>query len=66
MALWHIFFLGWRTPSAAVQLTGDGIGDVAQLFLLFLKVLGGCCCGVLIKPIGGFLDGFQELVVLSV
>lgn len=50
---WHV--------AAAVQFAGDGVGDVAELLLLLLKVFGRGCRGVLLEPLSGFFDGFKEL-----
>lgn len=52
---------GWRHFTATVQFTRDGIGDVAELLLLLLEVLGRRGGGVLFEPLGGFFDGVKEL-----
>ena len=49
-----------------VHLGRDGVGDVRQLLLLLLKVLGGGVRGVLLEPLRGFLDGLQDLYIMSV
>lgn len=46
---------------ALVHLGGDGVGNIGQLLLLLLEVLGGCSGAVLLKPGGGLLDGLENL-----
>lgn len=58
-------FRGWRL-AAPIQFTSDGVGDVAELLLLLLEVLGRGGRAVLLKPFGGFLDGVKKLEQLSV
>lgn len=48
--------------STLVHLGGDGVGDVGQLLLLFLKVLGGGVGAVLLEPLGSLLDSVKNLV----
>lgn len=54
------------TASATVHLGGDGVGDVGQLLLLLLKVLGIGLGAVLLQPVDGLLDGVEKLSRLSV
>lgn len=63
MPTWLVVVLRrWRLASgAAVQFARDGIGHIAELLLLLLKVLRRGRGAVLLKPIGGFFDSFQEL-----
>lgn len=51
---------------AAVQLAGDRVGNVRELLLLLLKVLGGSGGGVVLEPVVDLLDGVQDglLVIL--
>lgn len=50
------------TASATgVELAGDGIGDVGQLLLLLLKVLGGGSGTVLIEPLGSLFNSVEKL-----
>lgn len=51
--------------SALVHLGGDGVGDVGQLLLLLLKVLGGGVSAVLLEPLGGLLDSVEDLGMLA-
>ncbi len=51
--------LGARTTR--VQFAGDGVGHVRELLLLLLEVLGRGRGGVLIEPLGSFLDGIDNL-----
>jgi len=50
------------TTSASVELGGDGVGDVGQLLLLLFEIFGVGGGGVLFEPVGGFLDGFEDLL----
>jgi hypothetical protein len=50
------------TTLTTVHLAGDGVGDVAELLLLLLKVLSSGISGVLFDPVLGFFDGFEELL----
>lgn len=50
------------TASGAVKLAGDGVGDVGQLLLLLLEVLGFGGGSVLLEPLVGLLDGVQDLL----
>lgn len=52
------------TTGRAVELAGDGVGDVGQLLLLLLEVLGLRGGGVLLEPVAGLLDGVQNLLRL--
>jgi hypothetical protein len=54
------------TASAAVKLAGDGVGDVAELLLLLVKVLGGSLSGVVVEPVLGLLDSIENLFTMSV
>ena len=49
------------STSRLVELASDGVGNVGQLLLLLLEVLGGRGGGVLLEPVSGLLDGLQEL-----
>lgn len=49
------------TASAAVKLAGDGVGNVAELLLLLIEVLGGSIGGVVIEPVLGLLDSVKDL-----
>lgn len=54
-------------PSRAVKLAGNWIGNIGQLFLLLLELLGGGGSGVLLEPLGGLLNGVQDsLLVLLI
>lgn len=44
-----------------VHLGGDGVGDVGQLLLLLLEVLGSGLSAVLIEPLGSLLDSVEDL-----
>lgn len=55
---------GWHI-AAAIKLAGDGVCDIAQLLLLLLEVLHRGVFGVLLKPICGLLNSFQELRSIS-
>lgn len=46
---------------ALVHLGGDGVGNVGQLLLLLLKVLGGGLGAVLLEPLSGLLDSLEDL-----
>ncbi len=51
-----------RSTGTAVQFAGDGIGDITEFLFLLFEVFGcGCRC-VFFEPVGGFFDGFEELV----
>ena len=52
--------------AAPIQFTRDGVGHVAELLLLLLKVLRRGRGAVFLKPFRGFLDGVKELEQLSV
>lgn len=60
-----LIVLATRSSGTGIQLAGDGVGDVAQLLLLLLEILGLSVLGVLLKPVGGFLDGFEKLDCVS-
>jgi hypothetical protein len=60
-----LVILGTRSPGTSIQLAGDRVGDIAQLFLLLLEILGRGVLSVLIKPVSGFLDGFEKLEYVS-
>ena len=47
--------------STLVHLGSDGVGDVGQLLLLLLKVLGGGVGAVLLEPLGSLLDSVKNL-----
>lgn len=51
---------------ATVHLGGDGVGNVGQLLLLLLEVLGRGSGGVLLEPVLRLLDGIENLVCVSV
>jgi hypothetical protein len=57
----RLVVLATRSSGTSIQFAGDGVGDIAQLLLLLLKILGLSVLGVLLKPVGGFLDGFEKL-----
>ena len=61
MEITLLFLLAPRSTARAVHLGSDGIGNVGQLLLLFLKVLSGSVRPILVKPLGGLLDGIQNL-----
>lgn len=52
--------------SGAVKLAGDGVGDVGQLLLLLLEILGFRGGRILLEPLVGLLDGVKNLLTLSV
>ena len=58
-----VFFFGatFLRHASAVQFARDRVSDVAQLFLLLVKVLGRGRVCVFFHPVDGFLDGFHEL-----
>jgi hypothetical protein len=60
-----LIVLATRSSGTGIQLAGDGVGDVAQLLLLLLEILGLSVLGVLLKPVGGFLDRFEKLDCVS-
>jgi hypothetical protein len=47
--------------STLVHLGGDGVGNVGQLLLLLLKVLGGGVGAVLLEPLSSLLNSFKDL-----
>lgn len=47
--------------STLVHLGGDGVGDVGQLLLLLLKVLGAGVGAVLLKPLSSLLNSLKDL-----
>jgi hypothetical protein len=49
------------TSCLAVKLAGDGVCDIRELLLLFLEIFGGGSSGVLVEPVGGFLDSLEKL-----
>lgn len=51
--------------STLVHLGGDGVGDVGQLLLLFLKVLRGGVGAVLLEPLSSLLNSLKNLVDTS-
>jgi hypothetical protein len=54
------------TTGRAVELGGDGVGDIGQLLELLVKVLRGSRDGVLLEPVLDLLDGVLDglLVVI--
>lgn len=54
------------TASAAVKLTGDGVGNVAEFLLLLIEVLGGSIGGIVVEPVLDLLDGVKNLLLMSV
>jgi len=52
------------TASAAVKLAGDGVGNVAELLLLLIEVLGGSIGGVVVEPVLDLLDGVKNSVLV--
>jgi hypothetical protein len=61
-----VIVVGHATGTASVELGGDGVGDIAQLLLLLVKVLGDGGGGVLLEPVLSLLDSLEKslLVVL--
>ena len=57
----RLIILTTRPTSTSIQLASYGVCDVRQLLLLFLEVFGGCGGGVLLEPVGGFLDSLEKL-----
>lgn len=51
--------------SVLVHLGGDGVGDVGQLLLLLLEVLGGGVSAVLLEPLSSLLNSLKDLVQTS-
>lgn len=51
--------------SRAIELAGNGVGDVGELLPLLLEVLGGGSGSVLLQPVGNLLDGVENLEKLS-
>ena len=49
------------TTGTLVHLGGDGVGDVGQLLLLLIEVLGGGVSAVLLEPLGSLLDSLEDL-----
>lgn len=47
--------------AAAVELARDGVGDVAELLLLLVEVLGVGGGTVGLEPLGGLFDGLEKL-----
>lgn len=56
-----LVILATRGTTRAVELAGDGVGDVGQLLLLLLKVLGRGSGSVLLEPLSSLLDGVNDL-----
>jgi hypothetical protein len=52
--------------SSAVELGGDGVGDVGQLLELLVEVLGGSLSVVLAHPVLSLLDGLEERLLVIV
>ena len=50
---------------ALVHLGRDGVGNVGELLLLLLKVLGGGLGAVLLEPLSGLLDSLEDLNSVS-
>lgn len=48
--------------TAAVKFAGDGVGNVRQLLLLLLKVLGSGGSRVLLEPVSGLLNSVKDLI----
>lgn len=61
-----VIIVGHASSTAAVKLAGDGVGDVAELLLLLVKVLGGGRGGIIVEPVLGLLDGIEDLFAMSV
>jgi hypothetical protein len=61
-----VVVVGHATGTASVKLGGDGVGDIAQLLLLLVEVLGNGGGSVLLKPVLGLLDSLEKslLVIL--
>ena len=66
MTRWRVVV--WHSASttgttAAIELAGNWVGDVAELLLLLVEVL--CVCGstVLVEPVLSLLDGFEKLIM---
>lgn len=49
--------------STLVHLGSDGVGDVGQLLLLLLKVLGGGVGAVLLEPLSSLLNSLKNLLL---
>ena len=61
-----LWLLGLWSTRTSVHFAGDRVSDVAQLLLLLFEVLGRGGGAVLIHPVLGFFDGFEELCGLLV
>lgn len=61
----ELSILALLTASALVHLGSNGVSDVGQLLLLLLEVLGVSLGAVLLKPLGGLLDGVENLLLLA-
>jgi hypothetical protein len=61
----RLVVLATRSSGTSIQLASDGVGDIAQLLLLLLEIFGLGVLGVLLKPVGGFLDSFEKLDCVS-
>lgn len=52
--------------AATIQLAGNWVCDIRELLLLLLDVLACGGSGVGVEPVGGLLDGLQDLADLLV
>jgi hypothetical protein len=64
VAGWLLVTSWWS--ASGVKLAGNGVGDLAELLSLLLKVFGGGGGGVLLEPLGGFLNGLEKLELVLV
>jgi hypothetical protein len=55
-----------RRRSTAVQLGGNGVGNVLDLLEFLLEVISGSRLTLRVDPIGGLLDGVQERLLVIV
>ena len=60
VVVWHSTSTTGTT--AAIELAGDRVGDVAELLLLLVEVLCGRTGAVLVEPVLGLLDSLEKLL----
>jgi len=60
VVVWHS--TGTTSATTAIELACNWVGDIAELLLLLVKVLGGRGSTVLVKPVLSLLDGIQKLL----
>ena len=58
---WLVITTCTSGTSVAVKLAGDGVGYARELLLLLFEIGGFGSGGVLLKPVGGFLDSLKKL-----